>query len=410
MAKAQAQVTPWSQVTEIRLDPVGGVSGDMFIGAASDAWPDLQLQLEQILAAVPFPPGCSVRFGRALRGGISAATFQLSVQPDTGNGAHSFDDVRKFLAASGVPAEVSKHALGIYGLLAEAEAAVHGVPVDEVHFHEIGDWDSIADVVGAAVVIAAFPQARWYTQSLPIGSGSVATAHGRLPVPAPAAAWLMRGLRSHDDGIAGERVTPTGAAIVRYVAAQTSPTKSSLEFLRIGYGGGSKELPGLPNILRLLVFGSPASADSSRETSDSVAVIRFEVDDQTPEDLALGLDRLRALPGVLDVAMWSAQGKKGRMLFAVQVLAQEGHQQAIIEACLAETATIGVRCHAENRMILPRHESLAPGPAGTLRVKQVDRPGGQVTRKVEADDLAALGLDYAQRHQARRRAESSDDE
>src|SRR5271166_5016919 len=276
VAKGQAPVMPRSQVTEIRLDPVGGVSGDMFIGAAIDAWPELRLQLEQTWAAVPFPPGCSIRFGRALRGGISAATFQLSVEPKAGHGAHSLDDVRRLLAASRVSAEVSQHALGIYGLLAEAEAAVHGVPVDEVHFHEIGDWDSIADVVGAAVVIAAFPHARWVTQSLPIGSGSVASAHGRLPVPAPAAAWLMRGFRCHDDGLAGERVTPTGAAIVRYVAAQTSPTKSSLQFLGVGYGGGSKELPGLPNVLRLLLFAAADSIDASQVLSDRVIVIRFD--------------------------------------------------------------------------------------------------------------------------------------
>lgn len=402
----EAKTPAWNQASEIHLDPVGGISGDMFIGAASDAWPEVRVSLDQAFAEFPFPAGCKARFDRTLRAGISAATFQFAVAPAAGRGAHSYDEAYTLLAAAHVPAEVSQHALGIYNLLAEAEAAVHGVPIAEVHFHELGDWDSVADVLGAAVVIASFPGARWHVESLPIGSGYINTAHGRLPVPAPAAAWLTRGFRCHDDGLAGERVTPTGAAILRYLKADAPRPTASRELLGIGYGAGSRELPGVPNVLRLMAFGATAGAGG--DLSDRVVVVRFEVDDQTPEDLALGLERVRAVPGVLDVMLWSAQGKKGRMLYAVQVLAEEQHDRAVIEACLAETTTIGVRWHHETRSKLPRHETLSGSPAGQVRVKQVSRPGGQETRKAEADDIAGLGLDYAGRSRARRRAEDEE--
>ena len=408
MAEVTGQAMPWHRASLIRLDPVGGISGDMFIGAASNASPSTKESLEFAFAAFPFPAGCKATFGTTRRGGLAAGTFSFAVPPAGGRGAHSWNDVRQLFGAGRLPAGVAEHALGIYGLLAEAEAAVHGVPVADVHFHELGDWDSVADVLGAAVVIGSCPEARWSVGSLPMGSGSVATAHGRLPVPSPATAWLLRGFRCHVDEVPGERVTPTGAAILRYLKAESAPAVVPLELLATGCGAGSRELPGMPNILRMMAFG-PVTAATPGE-ADRVAVVRFEVDDQTPEDLALGLERIRAVPGVLDVVVWSAHGKKGRMLYSVQVIAREQERQAVLAACLAETATIGVRWHIEERLTLSRHETIAGGAGAPVRVKHVTRPGGRKTRKAEADDVGRQDSDYAQRREVRRRAEDATDE
>jgi hypothetical protein len=311
------------------------------------------------------------------------------------------------LAGAALPQPIRTHALGIYDLLARAEAAVHGVALAETHFHELGDWDSVADVLCAATIINALPAVRWHYEPLPLGHGIIATAHGRLPVPAPATAWLLREFRCHDDGIPGERVTPTGAAILRYLNAASDRPSGSFEFLGTGCGAGSIELPGIPNVLRLLFL---ARSTAREQEAGSVVVVRFEVDDQTPEDLAIGLDRVRAIPGVLDVVMWSACGKKGRMISAIQVIAQNERHAEAIQACLAETATIGVRWQQASRSVLARTESMSVDTEGGVRVKRVLRPGGTETRKAEADDIGQLDGDFAARSMARRRAEGETDE
>ena len=233
---------------------------------------------------------------------------------------------------------------------------------------------------------------------MPLGRGTVRTAHGELPVPAPAAAWLLRGLPCTDDGLAGERVTPTGAAILRYVNATDEILPAGVSLATTGTGAGGRELPDRPNVLRILSFALTAST-----TGDRITTIRFDVDDQSPEDLAIGLEHLRSVPGVLDVLSWTAQGKKGRTAFCVQVLAASAQRDAVLRACLAETATLGARWHEDLRALLPRREI-----AGDLRVKRSVRPGGRTTSKVAAADIERLGGDFAERRRARRRAERDD--
>ena len=193
-------------------------------------------------------------------------------------------------------------------------------------FHELGGWDSIADIVGAAALIASLPGATWSVSTLPLGRGRTKTAHGLLPVPSPAASRLLEGYEFVDDGLAGERVTPTGAAILKHVNATQSTQRVPRRLLRSGYGFGTKVFRGISNVLRVLVFEDvPAEAGTDR-----VVLIAFEVDDQSPEDLAIALDHVRAQPAVLDVVQMPAFGKKGRMAAHIQVLAQpEGAEQVI---------------------------------------------------------------------------------
>ena len=227
-------------------------------------------------------------------------------------------------------------------------------------------------------------------------------AHGLLPVPAPAVVLLLRGLATHDDGIAGERVTPTGAAILKHLAPSPAPAREPETLVGVGTGFGSRTLPGLSNVLRALEFAPAAPA----ALQEAVAVLRFEIDDQTPEDLALGLDRLRERPGILDVVQWPVYGKKGRMLAALQVLAEAAALDAALDAVFEETTTLGVRWSRVSRSALARDTAHHDDGLGTVRVKRARRPGGALTVKAELADLVE-GTGHAAREERRRRAEAA---
>jgi uncharacterized protein (TIGR00299 family) protein len=381
---------PLEHIARIHLDPLGGVAGDMFAAALLDAFPELERPLVEALRAAGLPDGVTVarlvHRDHALTGSRLAVEVPPAAPP---SGRHV--EIARRIEAGGLPAGAKPHALAIYRLLAEAEARVHGLPVEEVHFHELADWDSYADILAAAWLIDRLDPTGWSTAPLPLGRGRVRTAHGALPVPAPATALLLEGLAVHDDGIAGERVTPTGAAILRHL--RPAAEAGSGRVAATGIGFGTRMLDGVPNILRALVLAEGGAAE------DRVGVIRFEIDDQTGEDLAIGLERLRALPTVRDVCQWPAFGKKGRMMAAVQVLCDPDAVEAVATACLGETSTIGLRWRIERRQVLARETD-----GGDIRVKRTRRPDGDVTAKAEADDLARVG-GYAARSRRRREAE-----
>jgi hypothetical protein len=188
------------------------------------------------------------------RGGIVAQRFRFSA---AGEGAHPtglVSEIKAFINRSDLPASVRGIAVGLFDRIAAAEGQVHGIPPEEVHLHELADWDSIIDMVAAAVVIDAVGPATWVCPSLPLGTGTVRCAHGLLPVPAPAVDLLCRGARMRSDGVEGERVTPTGAAILAYLGAFEERSLGQGRLVASGYGAGTREFPGLPNVLRMLVL------------------------------------------------------------------------------------------------------------------------------------------------------------
>jgi len=243
----------------------------------------------------------------------------------------------------------------------------------------------------------------WSVAPLPLGSGRVQTAHGSLPVPAPATALLLEGFAVFDDGRPGERVTPTGAAILRHLAPESGVASLPARLARTGVGFGTRTLPGTSNVLRVLAF-EPLAAHSG---GDRVQVLRFEVDDQSPEDLAVGLERLREVEGVLDVLQSPAFGKKGRVCVAVQVLARPEARERALAACFEETTTLGVRIASEERATLARRDASVEAPAGPVRVKAARRPSGRTTAKAEMDDLAGAPGGHAAREARRRAAEAA---
>lgn len=422
---------------EVHLDPVGGIAGDMFVAALLDIRPDLEAGLMAALSLCPLldkvefelaSHNDGILTGRRFivrRNGRSAETHDDHAKRHH-RGDHNHDDhyhhdggdehhhhdhldhhhadwhlIREALVTSKLDRETVKHAIGIFSHLAEAEAQVHGVTPEQVRFHEVGAWDSIADIVASAWLIARIDASRWTVGVLPLGSGRVRSAHGLLPVPAPATALLMKGFVTIDDGISGERVTPTGAAILRYLCDPTDTVRTSRRLTASGHGFGTKRLPGLSNCLRLLTF-------ETIETSvlqDQVAVLECEIDDQTGEDLAQAIDNLRARRGVLDVVQMPVFGKKGRMMTHLRILADPAARDDILAAVFNETTTIGIRHSLTDRSLLPREVRNTELDGRTLRLKLVDRPAGR-TAKLEADDLNGVAGN-AMRTRLRRLAEES---
>jgi pyridinium-3,5-bisthiocarboxylic acid mononucleotide nickel chelatase len=409
---------------QLHVDPLGGWSGDMFVAACLDAFPALWADVESAVAALGLGNEAACRLVPHNDGVLTGRRFQVAAepgepQPHDGRGVHvhrhdhdhhggehdpdghadlprahgphrAWTDVRNLLTSGRLDRVVADHAVGIFALLAGAEAEVHGVAADEVTFHEVGAVDSIVDIVAAAALIARLGATRWTAAPLPLGGGRVRTAHGSLPVPAPATALLLRGLATIDDGIGGERVTPTGAAVARYVLgdAASSPT-GPRRLVASGTGFGTRTLPGLSNCLRVLAFEPVAGNQPGAYAHRELGVITFEVDDQSAEDLAHGLDHLRAREGVHDVVQSIVFGKKGRMATHIQVLVAPAFLHDTVAACFLETTTIGLRHHVVQGAALPRRSEDVEVEGHALRVKAVMRPDGSRTGKTEAADVAS---------------------
>ncbi len=427
------------RMIHVHLDPLGGLAGDMFAAALLAAFPALEVRVAEAVARavavrcllLPHNDGVldGMRFrvegpdgraadapGRDHAGGHASSDqagrhhhehdHGLGHEHGRGNRhAHrAWREIRTHLLGCGLEPAVSAHAVGIFAVLAEAEGRVHGVPADAATFHEVGAADSIADIVAASVLIEGIAAGSWSVSALPLGSGRIATAHGTMPVPAPATALLLDGFEMVDDGIAGERVTPTGAAILRYLRdAGRLGARPSGRLGASGIGFGTRTLPGTSNCVRALVLEArgPAGTPGGHRT---LGVVAFEVDDQSGEDLAAGLDRIRRTEGVHDVVQMAAIGKKGRMAVHVQVLAAPSALDAVTAACFTETTTIGLRTHLVQGQALPRRIARTVVDGAPVDVKLAQRPDG-TTAKAEADHLLDLS-GQAGRQGLRRQAEA----
>jgi uncharacterized protein (TIGR00299 family) protein len=391
-----------SATRHIHLDPIGGVAGDMFIAALLDAFPEFEAGAIDAMRRAGLPATWRVTRAPDRRKGMAGSRllFEAADGAAEGPGFNTYTALAEMIGAADLPGRVRERALEILAILGRAEAKVHGIGIERVHFHELAGWDSLADVVGAAWLIERVDAAGWSCAPLPLGRGRVRTSHGPLPIPAPATVEILHGFPLIDDGIDGERVTPTGAAILKSLQPEFAALPPGARLEVSGTGLGTREFEEIANCLRLLVFASAADLPEAI-TRDQVGVIEFYVDDQTPEDLAIAVGRLLDLAGVLDLQQSAAVGRKGRLGHNLLVLCRPGVIEAAAEACLAEFATIGLRTRVSERRILVRAEQ----ERGTMTVKSVTRPGGGETSKLAADEVAAGGGDYAARMALRRRLE-----
>ena len=395
----------------IHLDLVGGIAGDMFAGAMLDLRPDLAAGTLNAIRDAGLEPFVGVSVNPYTDGVLSGHKFDVDLPEPTEHSEHHhhqhqhqhqhhhhvhWSKLRQSLSESRLDENTRNRAVSIFQGLAEAEARVHDKPVDDVTFHEVGAWDSIADIVAAAFLIEQQGPCSWSIGKIPIGSGRVKTQHGLLPVPAPATVLLLEGYACFDDGLPGERVTPTGAAIVKHLSPAPSIGINSRVLRRTGYGFGTKQFDGLSNVVRVLQF---EEAESNHLPTDRVAAIHFEVDDQTPEDLAVGLEHIRASEDVLDVVQSAVMAKGGRHATHIQVLAKPEKLNSVSELCFRETTTIGVRVQHCDRIILKRRESTSGTGAN---VKVVARPGGE-TAKADISSFADVE-GHANRDALRRQA------
>jgi len=289
-------------------------------------------------------------------------------------------DIRALLAGLPVSERVRADALAIYGLIAAAESEVHGVPVEQIHFHEVGTMDAVADVVAVSLLMEELAPERVLASPVHVGSGQVRCAHGLLPVPAPATALLLRGVPIYGGAVRGELCTPTGAALLRHFVSAFGPMPP-LRVAAVGYGMGNKDFEAA-NCVRALLGESGEQADGR------AAELRCNLDDMTPEAIAFAAERLLAA-GALDV--WTAPigMKKGRPGVMLCVLCREEDRAALAAAIFRHTTTLGVRESLCGRYTLRRAEETAETPLGPVRRKTA--AGYGVTRaKYEYEDLARL--------------------
>ena len=350
------------------FDCASGASGDMVLGALVDAGVELGA-LEAALATLKVD-GWRLEARAVERGGLRGT--HLSVRTDSARHFHALGDMLGPIERSTLPDAVKRRSEAVLRRLAEAESRVHRVPVDAVHFHEVGELDTLVDVVGAVAGLDTLGVEQVHVSPLPLGGGTVDTAHGRLPVPAPATAELLRGFPVYDNGIAAELVTPTGAAILTTLGTPGRLPPMTLE--RIGWGAGSKELP-IPNLLRVLV-GQPTEASPADADVETLVAVETTIDDMSPQLYEPLVERLLAA-GALDVYLAPVVMKRSRPGTVLTALAPPDLAERLAETLFRETTTIGVRWSEVKRRRLPREMVRLSTTMGPVTFK-VSRLGGRV--------------------------------
>lgn len=369
------------------LDCSSGVSGDMFLAACLDAGLDRDRLLAE-LASLPLGP-YEFKAGHVRRGGLAGTQVEISA-PGAQPHRH-LAPIEKLIESSGLPVRVKERSRAIFRRLGEAEARLHDQPIEKVHFHEVGAIDAILDIVGACVALELLGIEDFSASPLNVGSGRVNAAHGSLPVPAPATAELLRGIPVYASGVEAELVTPTGAAIVSTLATEFGPLPP-MKIERIGYGAGSRELPGHPNLLRLLIGDRVANPESRTPNPEVVAVIETAVDDMSPELYGYLVERALAA-GALDVSCAAIGMKKNRPGLEIRLLARPEQAEALADLVFAETTTLGLRISTAERRVLERESVSVETPYGEVRVKVGRRNGQVVNVAPEFEDCRRAALD-----------------
>jgi len=377
------------------VDPIGGLSGDMFLGAFIDLGLPLDI-LEAGLNKIGRNRFFAQKIEVVTRHHIAACKVSFPALPEAiANPApKTLAAVKKFLADCGLPDAITAITLKAFHHLAAAEAKVHGVDIADIHFHEVGDYDTLADIVGMAVAVDWLQPEYLSLRPIPLGSGTVECAHGMLPVPVPAVMVLLEGLPTVAGGIKSELVTPTGAAIIKTLAEILIPFDISVCKLgRSGYGAGSRQYPEKPNLLRLtsgISESHSAPINNSPFALQSLVTIETVIDDMTPEKFAFLKDRLFD-DGALEVVSWPVFMKKGRLGNSLMILLEPSLEEKIVRRIFDESPTLGIRRQIGERYFLEREIRSYTTSFGEIRCKTArDKSGRIINVKPEHDDLIRL--------------------
>ena len=361
------------------FDPFSGIAGDMVLGALIDVGlpPEWLNGLPQRLGL----EGITVRIREVQRGEIACRKVDFDIPPQP-HGRH-IRDIRALVEGSSAPQDVRERADRVFTAIAIAEGEIHGVSPDEIHLHEVGAVDAILDVVGSVWGLSLLGVTDVYCGAIALGDGTVRAAHGILPVPAPATLKLLEGHRVlPGPPDSGELVTPTGAALVRVLSS--GPPPGEYTPLRSGFGAGTKDFPGRPNALRV-VLAEGAGKSRAHEHAEQLAVLASDIDDMTGEALAALSDRLRGA-GALDVVLIPTLMKKGRPGIRIEILSVESDASRLEDLLLIESSSIGVRRTTVARRALPRTRSEVTVLGHTIAVKVVTLPDGTTRGKPEFED------------------------
>jgi uncharacterized protein (TIGR00299 family) protein len=349
------------------FDCFSGISGDMVLGALVDAGCELG-RIEAELRKLPVS-GWGIFAEKVTRGALSAT--RVKVECSEHHHHRSLNTILGLISQAGLSRRVATRASEIFRRLGESEARIHNVPVEQIHFHEVGAVDAIVDIVGACVGFELMGIEDFACSSLNVGGGRVQTAHGILPVPAPAAADLLRGAPTYSTGIERELVTPTGAAIASTLVSEFG-AQPSMTVSAIGYGAGAAELDEQPNVLRMFV-GQTVPHEAGH---DDVTVIEANLDDMNPQIYGYFAECALAA-GALDVFSAPVQMKKNRPGQLLTVLCRPKDVDLMIDLIFKETTTIGVRTYHAGRRTLDRESVAVNTPLGTVRMK-IARTNGHV--------------------------------
>ena len=359
-------------------DLIGGVSGDMFVAALLDLGlsPELLSSELRKISTLKF----DLKVTKKPVQSITATQFQVTFAKN--ETPRSWEQIHQLIDSSELPSEVKQTGIKIFSRLAEVEGKIHGVPMEKVHFHEVGATDSIVDIIAASIGYHELKIGALHFSKVPLGRGITRSGHGPLPVPGPATLELLKGIPVQWTQLEGETITPTGAAIISNLGTNFGE-QPSMTVEKIGYGAGQKEWPDRPNLFRM-VLGTDAGWQQ-----EEMLVIETNIDDMNPQFFDHVMDRLFAA-GARDVFFSPIQMKKNRPAVLVRVIAEPLDRDKLAKILFEETTTIGLRYYSVGRMILKRTSQALNTRFGNVTVKIVEGPNGEKRISPEYEELKRL--------------------
>ncbi|MDR1020108.1 MAG: nickel pincer cofactor biosynthesis protein LarC [Synergistaceae bacterium] len=378
------------------LNGAAGISGDMFLGALSDvaASLDRDFSLTGLIKKTGLFESVHAELSvrKEARGGITGVKVDvtdLGGHGDHGHRHRNLSDILELLEGCRLPPAVRDMSALAFTLLAEAEAGVHGVTPEEIHFHEVGAADSVADIAGAMLLMDCLGWPEVISSPVNVGSGTVKCAHGVLPVPAPATALLLKGMKIFSSGVPIERTTPTGALLLRTLAGENAfRDLPAGRVLCVGAGLGSKDTPDIPNALEVMLI-EPDGTGPGRFLRDEPSLVEANIDDMNPQDFAHVADKMLE-QGALDVWRENILMKKGRLAVKLCCLCKSCDADRFAEAMLTHTTTLGARVTRTRRLFFDRETEEIMTSLGPVRVKSAILDGQAFKKNPEYDDMLKI--------------------